>query len=201
MEFEEKFIKKAESFRVKLKLSESDIEKLLLIYQSNSSTKPIKYKGLSIGKRVLTLELAETYPLIYGFSYNDIVKDDSIIPDLEDLPLKTQEFIQSRKKRSGNTVAKKGSKNIASHVVISIKDLEVGTKFSNFDIYMSDSYPLKEETSINWNKGILKGLVKNTGKQKSLLLEDGRTKTESIYEIVKAVDSELLEKALKSIRK
>lgn len=191
---EEKFIAKSEEFRLHFKLSEDDIDALLV-------EKKLKYKGLESGKRTLTLELAEAYPLIYGIEYCDFKKDETVFPEFSELPQATQNHINNRPEGMGNKVGLKGSKNMASYVIRAIKDYAVGREFLNVDVLKALPSPLNQAVTITWSNGLLKGLVKSTKKYKSYKDEDGETKRGMIYTMAKPVTTGLLEKAMNNIKK
>jgi len=188
---EERFIKKAKLFRLHFGLSEDEMD-LLLVDQN------LKYKGLELGTRTLTLELAEAYPLIYGIEYCDFKKDEITVPEFDKLPKTTRDFIKN-KTSSGNKVGLKGTKNKASYVIILIKDYTLGHKFTNSQIIPSLPPPANEDQSIDWGKGLLKGLVVNTRQSSYYVDESGEERRETTYEIVKTVDKELLDKATKNV--
>ncbi|SEN63013.1 hypothetical protein SAMN05216436_11931 [bacterium A37T11] len=188
------FISKAKTFRLHFKLSESDIDYLLV-------EKEIKYRGLELGSRTLTLELAEAYPLIYGIEYCDFKKEETGIPDFDDLPQVTKDYILNHPKDSGNKAGTKGTKNMSSYVIRAIKNYSVGHEFLNVDILNLLPPPLNQATSITWKNGLLKGLVKSTNRFKEYKDDREETKRGMIYTLVKPVTPELLEKALKNIEK
>src|SRR5690606_851902 len=188
---EERFIKKAKLFRLHFGLSEDEMD-LLLVDQN------LKYKGLELGTRTLTLELAEAYPLIYGLEYCDLKKDEITVPEFDKLPKTTRDFIKN-KTSSGNKVGLKGTKNKASYVIILIKDYTLGHKFTNSQLIPSLPPPANEDQSIDWGKGLLKGLVVNTRQSSYYVDESGEERRETTYEIVKTVDKELLDKATKNV--
>jgi len=188
---EEKFIIKAKLFRLHFGLSEEEMDLLLV-------NKGLKYKGLELGSRTLTLELAEAYPLLYGVEYCDFKRDEVTVPDFEKLPETTQEFIKN-KATSGSKVGLKGTKNKASYVIILIKDFVVGHKFTNSQIIPSLPPPANKDKSIDWGKGLLKGLVQNIHQSSYYIDENGEERRETTYEIVKTVDKELLDKATKNV--
>ncbi|GGC43100.1 hypothetical protein GCM10011386_39210 [Parapedobacter defluvii] len=188
---EERFIEKSKLFRLHFGLSEEEIDAFL-------SNKNLKYKGLELGSRTLTLELAEAYPLIYGIEYCEFKKEDIAIPALEDLPKATQNYIQN-KENSGNRVGSKGTKNKASYVTILINDFPIGHKFTNSEIIPSLPSPANKDKSIDWGKGLLKGIVKNTKTSRYYIDKDGKKHREAIYEIVKSVDPLVLDKAKENV--
>lgn len=188
---EDKFIEKAKEFRLHFALSEDDIDELLI-------ERNLTYSKLEYRKRTLTLELAEAYPLIYGIEYCDFKKDETIPPEFDELPQATQNFIKN-KTTTGNKVGLKGTKNKASYVIILIKEFPLGHKFTNSQIIPTLPPPANEDQSIDWGKGLLKGLVKNTGKSSFYIDASGDKRREATYEIVKTVDKELLEKAMKNV--
>src|SRR5690606_1045579 len=134
---EERFIKNAKLFRLHFGLSEDEIDLLLV-------DKKLKYKGLELGTRTLTLELAEAYPLIYGIEYCDFKKDEITVPEFDKLPKTTRDFIKN-KTSSGNKVGLKGTKNKASYVIILIKDYTLGHKLTNTQIVPSLLHPSYED--------------------------------------------------------
>lgn len=187
----EKFDEKCKRFRMYFNLSEDDIDLLI-------KGKGIKYKGVESGNRIITLEIAETLPLVvYGMDYCVFKKDETTFPEYEKLPLATRELLES-KSNAGNKVGSKGTKNKASYVIIVIKDFKEGHKFINSEIISVLPSPLNLEKSIDWNKGLLAGIVKNTNTSEHWVDENGKKRRETIYEIIREVDSELLEKAKKS---
>lgn len=185
------YIEKAKAFRLHFKLSEEEIDELL-------RDKDLGYSRLESGKRTLTLELAEAYPLIYGIEYCDFKKRNITFPSFEQLPKATQELI-NKKSASGNKVGLKGTKNKASYVVILIKDFPIGHKVTNSSIIPLLPAPANKDQSIDWGKGLLKGLVKNTGKSNYYVDASGEKRREATYEIIKAVDSETLTKAMQNV--
>ncbi|MDR6733482.1 hypothetical protein [Sphingobacterium sp. 2149] len=188
---EGKFREKAKIFRLHFNLSEEDIDQLL-------KGKDLVYSKVESGKRTITLELAESYPfVIFGIDYCVFKRDETTFPEYEKLPLATRELIES-KSNAGNKVGSKGTKNKASYVVIVIKDFKEGHKFIKSEIISVLPSPLNLEKSIDWNKGLLKGLVKNTNTSKNWVDENGKKHREAIYEMIKEVDVKLLEKAKKS---
>lgn len=194
MDIEEKFIAKSRKFRVHFKLTEDDIDSLL-------ASKSLKYKGLELGTKTLTLELAEAYPLIYGIDYCDFKKIETTFPKLSELPPTTQNYINNRPEGAGNTVGLKGSKNMASHVIIAIKDYPVGHDFLNFEVLKTLPPPLNEQTTITWTTGLLMNLVKSTKKSETYIDATGKTRRGMIYTIVKKVSPKLLKKAQEKIEK
>jgi len=189
---EGKFRKKAKEFRLHFNLSEEDIDQLI-------KEKGLVYSKVESGKRTITLELAESYPLVvYGIDYCVFKKDETTFPEYEKLPESTKILLES-KENSSNKVGSKGTKNKASYVVIVIKDFKVGHQFIKSEIISVLPSPLNLEKSIDWNKGLLKGLVKNTNTSKHWVDEKGKKRRETSYEIIREVDSGLLEKAKKSI--
>ncbi|MDQ1151187.1 hypothetical protein QE382_003171 [Sphingobacterium zeae] len=188
---EGKFREKAKIFRLHFNLSEEDIDQLL-------KGKDLVYSKVESGKRTITLELAESYPfVIFGIDYCVFKRDETTFPEYEKLPLATRELLES-KSNAGNKVGSKGTKNKASYVVIVIKDFKEGHKFIKSEIISVLPSPLNLEKSIDWNKGLLKGLVKNTNTSKNWVDENGKKHREAIYEMIKEVDVKLLEKAKKS---
>lgn len=194
MTIEERFVAKSEKFRLHFKLTEDDVNTLL-------ASKGLKYKGLELGTRTLTLELAEAYPLIYGIEYCDFKKDETVFPEFSELPQTTQDYINNRPDGVGNKVGLKGSKNMASYVIRAIKDYPVGREFLNIEVIKELPSPLNQAATITWNNGLLKGLVKGLKKYKSYEDEEGDTKRGKVYIMVNAVTAETLEKALKNIEK
>lgn len=187
----EKFDEKCKRFRMYFNLSEDDIDLLI-------KGKGIKYKGVESGNRIITLEIAETLPLVvYGMDYCVFKKDETTFPEYEKLPEATKTLLES-KANAGNKVGSKGTKNKASYVVIVIKDFKIGHQFTKSEIISVLPSPLNLETAIDWNKGLLKGLVKNTNTSKNWVDENGKKHREAIYEMIKEVDFKLLEKAKKS---
>lgn len=190
---EDKFRKKAKEFRLHYNLSEDDIDQLL-------KEKDLVYSKVESGKRTITLQLAESYPLVvYGIEYCMFKKDDTMFPEYEKLPEATKTLLES-KANAGNKVGSKGTKNKPSYVVIVIKDFKIGHQFTKSEIISVLPSPLNLETAIDWNKGLLKGLVKNSNTSKHWVDEKGKKRREATYEIVREVDSGLLEKAKKSIK-
>ncbi|WP_418360508.1 hypothetical protein [Sphingobacterium detergens] len=188
----EKFDDKCKRFRMHFNLSEDDIDLLL-------KGKGIKYKGLESGTRIITLDIAETLPLVvYGIEYCVFKKEETIFPKYEKLPEATKALLES-KSNAGNKVGSKGTKNKASYVVIVIKDFKVGHQFIKSEIISVLPSPLNLEKAIDWNKGLLAGLVKNTNASKYWVDKEGKKRREAIYEMIKSVKSGLLEKAKKSI--
>lgn len=188
---EEIYIKKAKDFRLHFKLSEEEVDELL-------KDKSLVYSRLESGKRTLTLELAEAYPLIYGIEYCDFKKENTTFPTFKELPKPTQELI-NKKSATGNKVGLKGTKNKASYVVILIKDFPVGHKISNSSIIPLLPAPANQDQSIDWGKGILKGLVRNTGESNYYIDANGKKRREATYEIIKAIDSETVTKAIQNV--
>jgi len=190
----DRYIEKAKAFRLHFGLSEDDVDFLL-------KSKGLAYSRLEVGKRTLTLELAEAYPLIYGIEYCDFKKDNTSFPEFSELPQATKDYINNRPEGSGNTVGLKGTKNMASYVIRAIKDFPVGREFLNVEVLKELPAPLDKETSITWNNGLLKGLVKAARKYESYVDEKGETKRGMVYTLVKPITPELLERALKNIEK
>jgi len=191
--FESKFTKKAKEFRLHFGLSEDDIDELLI-------EKGLTYSKLEYGKRTLTLELAEAYPLLYGIEYCDFKKEKTTVPKFEKLPQTTQNFVNN-KSTTGNKVGLKGTKNKASYVIILIKDFTIGRQFTNSEIIPSLPPPANKDLSIDWSKGLLKGLAENIHKSNYYIDENGDKKREATYQLIKPVDNELLEKALENVDK
>ncbi|WP_312329299.1 hypothetical protein [Sphingobacterium sp.] len=188
---EVKFREKAKKFRLHFNLSEEDIDQLL-------KGKDLVYSKVESGKRTITLELAESYPfVIFGIDYCVFKRDETTFPEYEKLPSVTRELLES-KSNAGNKVGSKGTKNKASYVIIVIKDFKKGHKFIKSEIISVLPSPLNLEKSIDWNKGLLAGIVKNTNTSEHWVDENGKKRREAIYEIIREVDSELLEKAKKS---
>lgn len=188
----EKFDDKCKKFRMHFNLSEDDIDLLL-------KGKGIKYKGIESGNRIVTLEIAETLPLVvYGIEYCVFKKDETTFPEYEKLPEATKTLLES-KANAGNKVGSKGTKNKASYVIIVIKDFKIGHQFTKSEIISVLPSPLNLEAAIDWNKGLLKGLVKNTNISKHWVDEEGKKRREAIYQMIESVNSGLLEKAKKSI--
>jgi len=188
----EKFDDKCKRFRMHFNLSEDDIDLLLKV-------KGIKYKGIESGTRIITLEIAEILPLVvYGIEYCVFKKEETTFPEYEKLPEATKILLES-KSNAGNKVGSKGTKNKASYVVIVIKDFKIGHQFIKSEIISFLPSPLNLEKAIDWNKGLLKGLVKNTNTSKHWVDKNGKKRRETIYEIIQSVNSEVLEKAKRSI--
>lgn len=188
---EDIYIEKAKSFRLHFRLSEEEIDELL-------RDKDLGYSRLESGKRTLTLELAEAYPLVYGIEYCDFKKESTTFPSFEQLPPATKELI-NKKPPAAKKVGLKGTKNKASYVIILIKDLLIGHKITNSVIIPLLPTPANKDQSIDWGKGVLKGLVKNTGKSNYYVDANGKKRREATYEIIKAVDSETLTKAMQNV--
>lgn len=194
MSNEEIFIKKSKLFRVKLGLSEDEIDSLL-------SDKKLKYKGLELGTRTLTLELAEAYPLIvYGIEYCEFKKLETKVPTFNDLPTATQTLLNN-KTGGGNKVGTKGTKNKASYIIYIIKDFPLGHKLTNSKIIPLLPPPINEDNSIDWGKGLLKGHVKNLNQSSYYIDQNGQERREATYEVIKVVYSSALEEAIKNIDK
>lgn len=193
MNIEEQFIAKGKKFRLYFKLTEDDVDSLL-------AAKSLKYKGLELGTKTLTLALAEAYPLIYGIEYCDFKKGATTFPDFSELPQATQDYINNRPAGAGNKVGLKGSKHMASYVIREIKDYPIGSKILNHEIIKKLPSPLNEAASITWTTGLLKGLVKSTRQYETYENANGETFRGMIYTLVKPVTPELLEKASKNIK-
>lgn len=188
----EKFDDKCKRFRLHFNLSEDDIDMLL-------KGKNIKYKGIESGTRIITLKIAESLPLIvYGIEYCVFKKEETTFPEYQKLPEATKNLLE-HKVNAGNKVGSKGTKNKASYVVIVIKDFKIGYQFTKSEIISILPSPLNLEKAIDWNKGLLKGLVKNTNTSKHWVDKNGKKHRETIYEIIQSVNSEVLEKAKRSI--
>lgn len=190
----EEYVKKAKEFREYFDMSEEDIDTLL-------KPKKLKYSRLEIGKRTLTLELAEAYPLIvYGIEYCEFKKRETVIPEFENLPVATQTLLNN-KSRTGNKVGTKGTKNKASYIIYIIKDFPVGRKITNSRIIPLLPSPINKDNSIDWGKGLLKGHVKNIKQSSYYIAENGEERREATYEVIKAVDGSVAEEAIKNIDK
>jgi len=187
---EHRFTKKAKTFRLHFQLSEEDVDELL-------KEAGVSYSKLESGKRTLTLALAEAYPLLYGIKYCDFKKVETEIPIFENLPQSTQFFIKN-KPNLGNKVGLKGTKNKASYIIIAIKDFEIGHTFINSEILQLLPDPLNFDKTIEWNKGLLKGYVKNTKRSKTYKDKNGQKKRGTIYEVIKIIDKVLVERAMKN---
>lgn len=193
-DYRSEFIKKAKSFRKKHNLREKDIDLLF-------AKKGLKYTGLeSNPKKVLSIEMAELYPLLFGMDYCTFKNNTTTPPDFSKLPEETKAYIELRT-LDEKRVGAKGSKNIASHVILVIKDYPVGFQFLNFQILKELPGSISNETTIDWSNGLLKGLVINTKKYKKYKDEQGDEKRGMIYTIAKPVTAELLEKATNNIEK
>ncbi|KKX51798.1 hypothetical protein [Sphingobacterium sp. IITKGP-BTPF85] len=192
MNYEQRFTAKSKKFRLHFRLTEEEIDLLL-------ENKNLKYKGLEIGSRTLTLDLAEAYPLIFGLDYCEFKNDNITFPSWDNLPQSTKDFIEGRPDTARNKIGLSGTKHKASYIVIAIRDFAIGHTFSNSDIILNLPSPLDKESSIDWNKGLLKGLVKNTTTSRTYKDENGDNKRETIYKVIKAVDDDLLKKANKNI--
>lgn len=192
MRIEDWFISKSKKFRIHFRLTEADVDILLI-------EKGVSYTGLELGTKTLTLAIAEAYPLIYGIEYCEFKKDDTSYPSFNELPLDTQDYIKNRADGAGKTAGLKGTKNRASYIICIIKDFHVGHTFSNADVIKDLPYPLDSDGSITWNNGLLKGLVKATRKYQNNVDKDGKTIRSMIYEIIEPVSPSLLEKAKKNI--
>lgn len=186
------FIKKSKDFRIHFKLTEADVDALLV-------NKGVSYTGLELGSKTLTLDLAEAYPLIYGLEYCEFKKEDTSYPNFDALPQTTQDYINSRPDGSGKNAGLKGTKNRANYIICVMKDFPVGHTFLNREIVEKLPDFLSGDTSITWNNGLLKGLVKATTKFHTHVDVQGKKIRLMIYEIVKAVDKELLDKATKNV--
>lgn len=192
MSNEEQFIKKSKLFRLHFGLSEDEVDSLL-------SDKNLKYKGLELGTRTLTLELAEAYPLIvYGIEYCEFKKLETEVPEFDDLPTATQTLLNN-KTRGGNKVGTKGTKNKASYIIYIIKDFPLGHKLTNSKIIPLLPSPINKDNSIDWGKGLLKGHVKNIKQSSYYIAENGEERREATYEVIKVVDSSVVEEAMKNI--
>lgn len=192
MDIEDWFINKSKDFRIHFKLTEADVDALLMEHG-------VSYTGLELGTKTLTLEIAETYPLIYGLDYCKFKKDETSFPHFDELPQATKDYIKNRPDGSGKNVGLKGTKNRASYIIFIIKDFPVGYTFLNNEIVRKLPYPLSEDSSITWNNGLLKGLVKATRKYQSNVDKDGKTMRSMIYEIIEQVPPRLLKKAKKNV--
>lgn len=186
------FINKSKDFRIHFNLTEADVNALLV-------DKGVSYTGLELGTKTLTLDLAEAYPLIYGLEYCEFKKEDTSYPNFDELPKTTQDYITKRPDGSGKNAGLKGTKNMANYIICIMKDFPIGHTFLNREIVENLPAPLSDDTSITWNNGILKGLVKAT-KRFHIHIDDKGEKTRlMIYEVVKAVDKELLDKSMKNV--
>lgn len=194
MNYQHWFIAKSKDFRIHFQLTEADVDALLI-------NEGVSYTGLELGTKTLTLDLAEAYPSIYGLDYCDFKKDNATYPSFESLPQKTKDHINNRAEGTGKNIGLKGTKNKASYVIFVIKQFKIGQTFSNFDIVRELPSPLSDDASILWNNGILKGLVKATKQYQTSVNEQGKPVRSMVYEVVKVVDKELLEKAKKNVDK
>lgn len=188
-----KFITKAKTFRKAHGLTESDIDFLF-------SQKGLRYTGLeSNPKKVLSLDIAEEFPKIFGLDYCTFKDDQTQPPKHNELPKPTRDLIDFGGVRTTGKVGAKGSKSVASYVIYQIKDFSVGDQFLNFEILSKLPFPQNQETTIDWSNGLLKGLTESNNKFRDYKDESGNTKRGMIYTLVKPVTPELLEKALKNI--
>lgn len=191
---EQNFREKCRSFRLKFGLSEDDVDLLL-------SLQNIKYKGIESGNRIITLEIAEAYPLtVYGIDYCTFKKEETTFPIIEDLPIATKTLLDN-KSNTGNSVGTKGTKNKASHVIFLLKKYKKGQQFTNSDILSQLPPPLNLEKAIDWNKGLLAGLTKNTKTFRVWIDKNKESHREAIYEMIEVVTPGLLEKAKKKDKK
>ncbi|MDR2274905.1 MAG: hypothetical protein LBF27_28610 [Sphingobacterium sp.] len=187
---EREFRKKCKSFRLKFGLSEDDVDLLL-------KAQNIKYKGVESKDRIITLEIAEAYPLtVYGIEYCTFKKEETTFPSFEDLPITTKTLLEN-KSNTGNKVGSHGTKNKASNVIFALKEYKKGHQFTNSDILSQLPHPLNLEKSIDWNKGLLAGLTKNTRTFRIWIDENKESHREAIYEMIEVVTPVLLEKAKK----
>lgn len=186
------FIEKAKQFRIHFDLTEQDIDFLLKKVR-------LKYSGLEKGKRTLTLALAEAYPLLYGIGYCDFKKAIVTFPDSNDLPQSTKDFYNSPHKSPTSGLGLRGTKHKNSYIIFAMKSYAVGDQFVNSDILSKLPAPLDQEKAIEWNKGLLKGLVKNTKEYQKHETASGTIASQAIYEVIKAVSPELLATALKNM--
>ena len=161
--------------------------------------KGVSYTGLELGSKTLTLDLAEAYPLIYGLEYCEFKKEDTSYPNFDALPQTTQDYINRRPDGSGKNAGLKGTKNRANYIICVMKDFPVGHTFLNREIVEKLPDSLSDDTSITWNNGILKGLVKATRTYHTHVDDEGKKTRLMIYEVVKAVNKELLDKATKNV--
>src|SRR5690606_11418209 len=87
----------------------------------------------------------------------------------------------------------------ASYVIILIQEYVVGHKFTNYQLIPSLPPPAHKDKSIDWRKGLLKGLVQNIHQPSYDIDENGEERRETTYENVKTVDKELLDKVKKNV--
>jgi len=189
-----RFVSKAKRFREHYNISEKNLDILL-------KEKKLTYTKLEYGKRTLTLELAEGIAEVYGLTYCKFIEPDQGPPEIKDLPIATQEKIETKEGKF--KVAQKGTLNLNENIVIVLNKYVAGNTFTNSQIISKLPKDLVKHMtgkSIEWNKGILKDLVIDT-KKTSPSPAGNNFKQEKIYELVMEITPEMLEKAKEKIGK
>lgn len=189
---EEKFIAKSKKFRVYFQLTEEEIDLLLL-------SKNLKYKGIESKEHPLTLELAESYPLIFGLEYCEFKKDKTGYPLWDDLPKSTKNFIKDRPYTAADNLDQDAVNNIASYVIMALRYLAIGDTFTDSDIIRCLPHPLNLGVTIDWRGGMLKGVVKILRIPRISKDENGNDISEVRYRLNKHISEPLLNKAKKKL--
>lgn len=189
---EEKFIEKSKKFRIYYQLTEDEIDLLLL-------SKNLIYKGIEAKEHQVTLELAESYPLIFGLEYCEFKKDKTIYPRWDDLPEATRNFIQDRPYTAADNLDQDALNNIASYVIMALRHLAIGDTFTDSDIIRCLPYPLNQGITIDWRAGMLKGVVKILRIPIRSKDENGNDISEVRYQLNKHIAERLLTKAKKKV--
>ncbi len=164
-------------------LKQEDIEELAHLTTN-------KYSRIENGSQVPTLEDIVNIGKVYGLGSHEILKPDLTIPSFDKLPTATQKVALQNK---SIVVREKKSWNINDNILAVLNGYEQNENFTNSEIIARLPKELAEHMknrSIEWNRGILKGVVEKTGrKRKGIIMINKRpvvsTKTEVEYRLVR----------------
>ncbi|NJI71955.1 hypothetical protein HCX49_01930 [Sphingobacterium kitahiroshimense] len=194
MTIKERFIAKSKKFRLYFQLTEDQIDLLLL-------GKNLVYKGVESQHHILTLEMMEKYPLIYGLDWHTFEEDTATYPLWDELPEATKKIILDTPYTAADDVGKDGLKNTASYIILAIKHLNVGTQFSESEIMRCLPYPLNKGVTIYQTSGLLKGAFKKLRRSRKFKDEKGNDVIDPLYQIHKPIDEHLIGKAKRKLEK
>lgn len=192
MSNEEKFIARSKKFRLHFQLSEDEIDLLLL-------GKNLIYKGIESNRRKLNVELIEAYTLIFGLNFAQFSEDIITYPLWDDLPEATKKLLQDRPFTAADDVGEDGLIHQESYIILALKHLDVGSKFTESDLIRCLPSPLNKGLKINWYTGMLKGAFKKLRKIKMSKNTEGEEIREALHLVHKPIEDPLIGKAKKKL--
>lgn len=180
----ETVINNLEKLRDNYGLDYNDVDRL-------SKLKSGTYHDLLQGNKTIDLKELISITKVYLIDISKVFNPKMRMPSFNNLPQAVQEIASERLGKTGKIIEKKDL--IYYCVLIFHKHYKIGSNFTNSDVknHLTDDLQVAfKGKSIEWDKSILSNYITFTQ-----TTQQGKTKPEKIYKLIKEIPMDILEKA------